>query len=229
LQARFAGFLKAAERPLRVEVPADQAGNPYPPIADYALVGDCHGAALVSREGSVDWCALGRFDADPVFCRILDARKGGFLQVRPAGEFRVERAYLGDSNILQTIFTTSSGQVELLDFMPVGRKPGSRVHDYVSLNAPFWFVRRIQGLEGSVRMHASFRASVDFARSPGPGAPPWTDLEFQERDGFSGTDLQIQAGETRHVIVGADPSARRDTLRETVDRLYRVTRAFWEE
>jgi len=212
-----------------VEASADRAGAPYSPIADYALVGDCHGAALISREGSVDWCCLRRFDADPVFCRILDARKGGFLAVRPVEEFTVERAYLGDTNILQTIFTTGSGQVELLDFMPVGRKPGSRVHDYVSLNAPFWLVRRIQGLEGRVRLRASFRASVDFAGSPEPGPLPWTDLEFRGRDSCAVADLEIRAGETRHVIVGADPRARGDTLRETVDRLYGITRSFWEE
>lgn len=63
------------------------AGGVYLPIRDYGIIGDCHGSALVSRNGSVDWCCLGRFDADPVFCRILDANRGGFLSVMPRGEF----------------------------------------------------------------------------------------------------------------------------------------------
>jgi alpha,alpha-trehalase len=61
----------------------------YPPIRDYAVIGDCHGAALVSRDGSVDWCCLGRFDADPVFCRLLDTTKGGFLSIRPTSGYTV--------------------------------------------------------------------------------------------------------------------------------------------
>jgi alpha,alpha-trehalase len=62
-----------------------QAG--YVPIRDYAAIGDCHGAALVSRDGSVDWCCLGRFDAEPVFCHLLDAQKGGLLSVHPEGDY----------------------------------------------------------------------------------------------------------------------------------------------
>lgn len=48
----------------------------YCPIADYALIGDCHGAALVSRDGAIDWACVTRFDQGGFFCRLLDARKG---------------------------------------------------------------------------------------------------------------------------------------------------------
>jgi hypothetical protein len=68
----------------------------YRPIRDYAAIGDCHGPALVSRDGSIDWCTLRRFDADPVFCRILDAGRGGFRSIRPLGEYRAARSYLED-------------------------------------------------------------------------------------------------------------------------------------
>jgi hypothetical protein len=57
----------------------------YRPIRDYAAIGDCDGAALVSRDGSIDRCTLRRFDADPVACRTLDAVRGGFWLVRPLG------------------------------------------------------------------------------------------------------------------------------------------------
>ena len=122
-------------------IPTEPGGGrhpdaPYRPIGDYALIGDCHGCALVSRDGSIDWAALKRFDADPVFCRILDAGRGGFWSICPAADYSVERAYLPGTNVLRTVFTTNEGQVALTDFMPVGRKLDAKVHDYVHLNAP---------------------------------------------------------------------------------------------
>lgn len=124
----------------------------YRPIRDYAAIGDCHGSALAPGEGSIDWCCLERFDADPVFCRILDAGRGGFLAVRLEEPFTVRRACVEGTNILQTTFTTASGVATLTDFMPVGRRPGAGTHDYVSLNAPGWLVRRIEGKQGRVAL-----------------------------------------------------------------------------
>ena len=103
----------------------------YRPIRDYAAIGDCHGAALVSRDGSIDWCTLRRFDADPVFCRILDAGRGGFWSIRPLGEYRAARSYLEGTNILRTVFSTRGGEVAVTDFMPVGRRLDAGPHDYV--------------------------------------------------------------------------------------------------
>jgi transaldolase len=57
----------------------------YPPIADYALLSDCHSAALVSRDGSIDWCCFHRFDARPVFARLLDWSGGGHFRIAPPG------------------------------------------------------------------------------------------------------------------------------------------------
>jgi GH15 family glucan-1,4-alpha-glucosidase len=63
----------------------------YPPIDDYALIGDCRSAGLVSREGSLDWLCLPRFDSPSVFAAVLDAESGGRFLERPLGEFRTER------------------------------------------------------------------------------------------------------------------------------------------
>lgn len=105
----------------------------YLPIRDYAMIGDCHGCALVSRAGSIDWCAFRRFDAPPAFCRLLDARKGGFMSVTPTEAFTVERSYIDSTNILRTVFTTATGRAAVTDYMPVGRQPSASAHDYVSL------------------------------------------------------------------------------------------------
>ena len=80
----------------------DARASAYPDIADYAIIGDCHTAALVAKDGSIDWCCWPRFDSDAVFCRLLDAHRGGFLRISPAGDFAAKRAYVDGTNILQT-------------------------------------------------------------------------------------------------------------------------------
>lgn len=114
----------------------------------------------------MDWCCLGRFDAEPVFCRILDADRGGFFAIEPGGAFSSTRSYLDGTNILRTRFSTPSGTATLTDFMPVGRRPGAGTHDYVRLNAPGWLVRIVEGERGVVPLRIRYRPSVDFARRP---------------------------------------------------------------
>ncbi|MGH2708591.1 MAG: trehalase-like domain-containing protein, partial [Actinomycetota bacterium] len=62
---------------------------PYPSISDYALLSDCHSAALVSKDGGVDWCCFHRFDARPVFARVLDWNKGGHFRIAPKDSYSV--------------------------------------------------------------------------------------------------------------------------------------------
>ncbi|MFN2594477.1 MAG: glycoside hydrolase family 15 protein [Actinomycetota bacterium] len=88
-------------------------------IADYALIGDCHSAALVGRSGSIDWTCWPRFDSPSVFAAILDEARGGRFVLAPKEIVSVERAYVGDTNVLATRFTTRSGTMELVDCMPV--------------------------------------------------------------------------------------------------------------
>jgi alpha,alpha-trehalase len=130
----------------------------YRPISDYALIGDCHGAALVASDGTIDWCSLERFDADPALFRILDAGSGGYLSVAPTGTHAATRAYVTDTNLLQTTLDTQHGSVVLTDFMPVGRRPGSATHDYVDLVAPGCLVRIVEVTRGSVELAVQYRA-----------------------------------------------------------------------
>src|SRR5690606_11002147 len=98
--------------------------SPYPPIADYAMIGDCHCTALVSRAGSVDWCCMPRLDDDSCFGRLLDWRQGGYCQIVPGhGDYVSSRRYLGETMILETRFCTPEGEALLLDFFTVDVDP----------------------------------------------------------------------------------------------------------
>ena len=98
---------------------APARGGAYKPISAYGLISDMHSCALVSDEGSVDWCCFPRFDSAAVFSRILDAQKGGYFQVAPRLVQSVKRRYLPGTNVLETTFQTDSGAARLTDFMPV--------------------------------------------------------------------------------------------------------------
>jgi GH15 family glucan-1,4-alpha-glucosidase len=212
----------------------------YPPIRDYAAIGDCHGAALISLEGSVDWCCLGRFDADPALCRVLDAGRGGFLSITPPGERRTRRAYLPGTNILETRHATHWGEVAVTDFMPVGRSPEAGVHDYVTLAAPHWLVRVVECLSGRCQVDVRYRPTIDFARRPasltsvrgrissGPGPYLQHDLDFSLAGDVAESRFTLEAGERRHLVVSREP-VDAVPLVDRVQRLREITSAFWEE
>jgi GH15 family glucan-1,4-alpha-glucosidase len=135
----------------------------YRPIRDYALIGDAHTAALVASDGSIDWCCWPHFDSPAVFCRLLDAGKGGFFQVRPVRNYAVTRSYLGPTAIVTTTFETDDGRVRLTDFMPVERLvEGHRGEDIGSSRR---ILRLIEGLAGSVEIELSLRPTFDYARA----------------------------------------------------------------
>src|SRR2546423_12025266 len=82
------------------------------PIADHALLSDCHTAALVTRDGSIDWLCLPRFDASAQFARILDD-EAGHWSIRPTGEARISRRYLPGTLVLETTFQLAGATVTL--------------------------------------------------------------------------------------------------------------------
>src|SRR5256714_11832086 len=108
-------------------------------IEDYALIGDCVTAALVGRNGSIDWLCLPRFDSAACFTALLGEPEHGRWLVAPAdAAHRVERSYLNSSLILVTMFETARGAVELVDFI------GLR-HGFSDI------VRLVRGFRGRVR------------------------------------------------------------------------------
>jgi GH15 family glucan-1,4-alpha-glucosidase len=117
----------------------------YAPIADYAAIGDGRSAALVARDGSVDWLCLPEFDGEPVLDALLDADDGNRFVVGPAEPFESTRAYATDSNVLQTTMTCTSGAIRVTDGLVDG-------------GAFRALVRRIEGLAGDVPVIAGLEA-----------------------------------------------------------------------
>ena len=122
------------------------------PIADYALLSDCHSAALVSRDGSVDWLCFPRFDSPAVFAALLDD-DGGRWSIRPKGPCRVERGYVPGTLVLLTRFETETGAVELQDLLAVG--PNEHGHELGagSLHA---LLRSLRGIDGAVEIEMEY-------------------------------------------------------------------------
>src|SRR5882672_7319990 len=88
-------------------------------IADYALIGDCETAALVGRDGSIDWLCWPRFDSDACFAALLGSPDHGRWKIAPRdGEVRVTRRYRPGTLILETQFETATGAAMIVDFMP---------------------------------------------------------------------------------------------------------------
>ncbi|GGK48377.1 glycoside hydrolase family 15 protein [Salinarimonas ramus] len=220
---------------------------PYvqPPIEDYAIIGDCHGAALVSRAGAIDWLALLRFDDDPTFFRLLDGGErgdlgGGAWEILPDGVKEVHRAYLDRTNVLHTTFVCETGVLEVTDFMPVGRTREAAVHDYVDLNAPGWLVRRLACTKGRVAVTSRFsprgpgfsKEALNMVVEDGRialrgGLMLWCGGEIEMREGTALVRHEIAEGESvptvlTHVMPLFDP-------RERVEELVAVTCAFWRE
>ncbi len=140
------------------------------PISEYALLSDCRSAALVSRDGSVDWLCFPRFDGPAVFCRLLDPA-GGFFAIRPTGDCRASRRYVDQTMVLETTFTGASGTATLTDALAVGRN--ERGHD-LGTRSPSMLLRRLTCTQGALEVEVSYAPRPEYGRikptlTPVPG------------------------------------------------------------
>jgi GH15 family glucan-1,4-alpha-glucosidase len=133
----------------------------YRPIADYAIIGCTRSAALISRDGSIDWLCWPRFDSPSIFARILDHHKGGYFSISPAGDFKSKRRYIDNTNVLETTFETASGTAELIDLMPVMREEEKR-HRLTPFRQ---LLRRVECVAGEVAMEVRFCPRTHYAQS----------------------------------------------------------------
>jgi hypothetical protein len=128
------------------------SGRQIAKINDYAAVGDCRAAALVSRYGSVDWLCWPRFDSPSIFAAILDKDKGGCWSISPVGPSQLERAYIRDSNVLETYFIAPAGRATLTDLMPVASEEFKRQH----MVPDHEFLRQVACTEGAIKLEVVF-------------------------------------------------------------------------
>jgi GH15 family glucan-1,4-alpha-glucosidase len=131
-----------------------------PPIGDYAALGDGRTAALVSRSGSIDWLCLPHFGSAALFAALLDRVRGGHFAVRPTAEFRATRRYVGDTNVLETRFETSTGTVLVTDSLIL---PSARDE----LRPRTELLRSVRGVEGAVEVAIEYEPRGDFGRARG--------------------------------------------------------------
>src|SRR5579871_5818453 len=120
-------------------------------IEDYALIGDCRSAGLVSRDGSIDWLCWPRFDSDACFARLLGDETHGMWWIRPQGRFRTHRRYRHRAVVLDTVFETDEASATLTDFMPP-HDAGSHV------------VRIVEGRRGRIRLRMDLRLRYGYGR-----------------------------------------------------------------
>jgi len=208
-------------------------------IEDYALIGDMQTAALVSRDGSIDWLCLPRFDSDACFAALLGDERNGQWQVCPTAtegpvsrRGEVTRQYQGDSLILETTWHTFSGVVRVTDFMP------PRGQD-----APV-LVRLVEGIEGTVEMESVLRLRFGYGK-----VIPWVQRHGTEIRGFAGPDsvcctspvrsigqnmthtatFDVKAGDRVPFVLSWRPSHLPSEACMDADIALGMTRKFWAD
>ena len=143
-------------------------------IEDYALIGDCETAALVSRDGSIDWLCWPNFSSAACFAALLGTVENGFWRIRPVEDVvEVRRQYRPGTMILETTFVTKGGEVCLTDFMP----PRGKHSDVV---------RMVQGVSGRVKMHMDMVLRFDYGLTV-----PWVTKHGEELHAVAGPDMAV--------------------------------------
>jgi GH15 family glucan-1,4-alpha-glucosidase len=202
-------------------------------IEDYALIGDCQTAALVGRDGSIDWLCLPRFDSDACFAALLGTRENGRWLIAPQeGHARVKRRYRPNTLILETDFATAEGEVTLVDFMPLRDEHAD-------------LVRLIVGKRGALKMRTELILRFGYG-----SAVPWvTRIEGGALRAIAGPDMvvlrspvpvhgqnmttvgefTVKAGETVPFMLSYAPSHRAVPEHVSAEAALAETEKFWTE
>lgn len=202
-------------------------------IENYALIGDCETAALVGRNGSIDWLCWPAFDSDACFAAILGTHKNGRWLVAPSDDVTtISRRYLGDTLILETRFETKSGTVALIDFMP----PRGKASD---------IVRLVRGVSGTVKMRMELVIRFGFGIDI-----PWvrrdedrsllaiagqdmtvlrTPVETLGQDLTTVSEFAVKAGETVPFVLTYGPSHLDPPEPIDPEIALQETETFWKE
>ena len=163
--------MTASAKPTEQAVQSAAAPSPFPPIAEYAFLSDCHTGALVAPDGAIDWLCVPRFDAPSVFGSLLD-REAGFFRFAPFGiNHPTARAYVPGTNVLETTWKTPNGWVVVREALTLGpwdhedeitphtRPPADDDADHM-------LVRTVECIEGSVEVELICEPAFDYGRTP---------------------------------------------------------------
>jgi GH15 family glucan-1,4-alpha-glucosidase len=175
-------------------------------IEDYALIGDCETAALVSLDGSIDWLCWPTFSSGACFAALVGTAENGFWRIRPVEDVvEVRRRYRPGTMILETTFVTKSGEVCLTDFMP----PRGRHSDVV---------RMVHGVSGKVKMHMDLVLRFDYGLTV-----PWVTKYEDEVHAIAGPDMVVLRTQSirgmQAELVGKDMKTVSDFVMRTGDTL----------
>jgi alpha,alpha-trehalase len=169
----------------KTEQPAVQsaaAPSPFPPIAEYAFLSDCHTGALVAPDGAIDWLCVPRFDAPSVFGSLLD-REAGFFRFAPFGiRHPTARIYVPGTNVLETTWKTPDGWIVVRDALTVG--PWDQEDEITPHTRPpadddadHMLVRTVECIEGEVEVELICEPAFDYGRTPAE----WTAVDGGRR------------------------------------------------
>jgi GH15 family glucan-1,4-alpha-glucosidase len=128
-------------------------------IEDYAIIGDCRSAALISRHGALDWLCLPHFSSPSIFGALLDQERGGCFRIAPIAPARTTRRYLPGTNVLETTFRTPDGLVRVTDAMTI--PCGSELQPMREV------LRLVEGLEGEVPVRFEVQVAPNYGRTVG--------------------------------------------------------------
>lgn len=196
------------------------------------MIGDLHSAALIGRDGSLDWLCLPRFDSSACFAALLDTPEAGRWLLAPAeGGMCTRRRYVEDSLVLETEWQTSTGLVRVIDFMPVR----DRAPDVV---------RVVEGVSGTVRMRGELKVRFDYGSVlpwveraggrwralAGPDAL-WLDTSapLTGVDASTVSDFTVRAGEQVPFVLTWNPSYQPAPAPVDAVAARAATLAFWQE
>ncbi len=204
-------------------------------IEDHALIGDTYTAALVGRDGTIDWACLPRFDSPSTFASLLGTEDHGHWTLRPSDPHATAvRHHHRDTLVLSTVWTTATGVVEVTEFMPVGAHRAA-------------IVRRVRGLQGSVEVEQTLRIRFDYARAlpwvrqiggdedpailatAGPGSVVVRGVRFRADDHRHTNTTTVRDGDVLDTVLTWYPSHREPPAPLDVDAALHRTEHWWRD
>jgi alpha,alpha-trehalase len=193
--------------------------SPFPPIADYAFLSNCHTAALVAPDGSVDWLCLPAFDSPSVFGNLLDRGAGSF-RFGPYGiNVPTARVYEPGTNVLTTTWHTRGGWVRVHDALTMGARQGEdtvtpHTRPPADDDADHMLVRTVECLDGTVEVELVCEPAFDYGRVPAT----WSQVDDHAADA-SGADQKFRL--VTDMLVGIEgPSVRARHVLHAGDRVF---------